>query len=241
MTTAAFQLVDDAYVCLADNRLVFSDVRHDRYRCLDRRNTQAALRLFPDFPGLCDAQTPEDLADDQERARLVGGALLQAGLLADKEIGGKPFVPISIPAPTRSIASDRPVWTAQPTLGNWMSFLQAAFGASGKLRFQSLRRIVRRVENRKRQHIGPNSEDRDTLDDLVAIFHRLRPYYVREYLCRFDSLALVDFLARYGLFPSWVFGVTSEPFAAHCWVQDGNVVLNDSIDYVERFTPVMAF
>jgi hypothetical protein len=69
----------------------------------------------------------------------------------------------------------------------------------------------------------------------------MRPYYARAYLCRFDSLALIEFLFGHGCLPQWVFGVKCEPFAAHCWVQDDNYVLNDSVEYVQRFTPIMAF
>jgi hypothetical protein len=73
----------------------------------------------------------------------------------------------------------------------------------------------------------------------TAAFHALRQYYPREYLCLFDSLALVEFLARYDVFPHWVFAVKMEPFGAHCWVQDGSVVLNDTVEYVREFTPIM--
>jgi hypothetical protein len=62
---------------------------------------------------------------------------------------------------------------------------------------------------------------------------------VRKHVCLYDSLALVEFLAHYRLFPQWVFGVMAEPFAAHCWVQQDDRVLNDSVDYVRGFTPIM--
>jgi hypothetical protein len=41
------------------------------------------------------------------------------------------------------------------------------------------------------------------------------------------------------VFPRWVFGVQSRPFAAHCWLQLGGVVLNDTVDHVKRYTPIM--
>ena len=63
---------------------------------------------------------------------------------------------------------------------------------------------------------------------------------VRSYLCLFDSLALIHFLARFRVFPDWVFGVTADPFEAHCWVQTGGVVLNDTVERVSAFTPIMS-
>jgi hypothetical protein len=36
-----------------------------------------------------------------------------------------------------------------------------------------------------------------------------------------------------------VFGVREAPFTAHCWVQDGAVVLNDHLENVDLYTPIM--
>jgi hypothetical protein len=58
-------------------------------------------------------------------------------------------------------------------------------------------------------------------------------------VCLFDSLALIHFLAQYGLYPDWVFGVSADPFEAHCWVQAGQVVLNDTVERVSAFTPIL--
>jgi Transglutaminase-like superfamily len=37
-----------------------------------------------------------------------------------------------------------------------------------------------------------------------------------------------------------VFGVNADPFEAHCWVQAGSVVLNDTLGRVSSFTPIMS-
>lgn len=71
-------------------------------------------------------------------------------------------------------------------------------------------------------------------------FQYLRPYYIRKYLCLYDSLALLEFLAHYRIFPQWVFGVTGQPFNAHCWIQESDCVLNDTLEHVRGFTPIMA-
>ena len=241
MTSPAYRLSKHAYVCLADDRLVFSDIRDDMYRCLDKKNTQAALRLFPDFQGLDKPPISETPATTAEETELVVRELSENGLLAEGGAAGKTFAPVRVSVPTSSILSDNPAPIPRPHVGHWASFLQASLKASGKLRLQSLRRTIQSVENRKRRRSDASSQDSDVLRELVAIFHHLRPYYVRRYLCRFDSLALVEFLAHYDQFPQWVFGVRSEPFGAHCWVQHEDCLLNESIDYVSHFTPIMAF
>jgi hypothetical protein len=50
---------------------------------------------------------------------------------------------------------------------------------------------------------------------------------------------LVNFLAGYGVFPQWVFGVKTDPFYAHCWVQQGSFVFNDTPDYIRGFSPIL--
>jgi hypothetical protein len=57
-------------------------------------------------------------------------------------------------------------------------------------------------------------------------------------LCLPDSLTLMQFLAWHRTEGTLVFGVKLDPFAAHCWVQAGDVVLNDRLDRVQRFAPV---
>jgi hypothetical protein len=47
------------------------------------------------------------------------------------------------------------------------------------------------------------------------------------------------FLAMSGVSAEWIFAVRSNPFEAHCWVQSGSVVLNDVIDEVRAYTPIM--
>jgi hypothetical protein len=80
----------------------------------------------------------------------------------------------------------------------------------------------------------------DRVSPLVAIFNSWRAFYPRDYLCLFDSLALLEFLLHYGVQADWIFGVASDPFAAHCWLQRGNVLLNDSLDRVTGFYPILA-
>jgi len=78
------------------------------------------------------------------------------------------------------------------------------------------------------------------LHHLVAAFSTLRPFFFSaKDACLFDALSLSEFLAGYGFFPRWVFGVQSRPFGAHCWLQLNGVVLNDSVDHVKRYTPIM--
>jgi hypothetical protein len=50
---------------------------------------------------------------------------------------------------------------------------------------------------------------------------------------------MVRYLRRHQYFPDLVLGVRMMPFAAHAWVQDGDTVLNDTVDYVSAYTPIL--
>ncbi|WP_434213483.1 lasso peptide biosynthesis B2 protein [[Pseudomonas] boreopolis] len=53
-----------------------------------------------------------------------------------------------------------------------------------------------------------------------------------------DSLSLLRFLSRRELPANIVFGVTLAPFAAHCWVQAGDIVLNETLSDANAHTPI---
>jgi hypothetical protein len=83
---------------------------------------------------------------------------------------------------------------------------------------------------------GPTADARP----LVTAFTRLRPlFYTLRAACLLDSLTLLHFLSADGICPDWVFGVKTEPFDAHCWVQQGEVLFNDVPDRVRQYSPIL--
>lgn len=98
--------------------------------------------------------------------------------------------------------------------------------------------MVDELRNGKRQRGSSVNSARDT-ETLAARFIAARRMVPIAPNCLPDSLALSFFLARRDLFPEIVFGVKLDPFAAHCWVQTDQLVLNDSRDTIEGFVPVL--
>jgi hypothetical protein len=76
---------------------------------------------------------------------------------------------------------------------------------------------------------------------LARGFERLRPLLPGTALCLARSMLLLEFLRLNGIHANWIFGVRTRPFSAHCWVQAGETVLNDSVDHVRWFTPIAMF
>lgn len=225
-------------MCLADNRLVFLDLRLNQYLCLDQKNTEIAISFLPDFAGAQpNPQAGKCVTDDENQQRVLE-ALIARGLFATRDTGGKEVTLGSIQAPAATLVEGA---RQKPSIriSHWRAFLNASLRASWKLRYYSMQRVAHSVRNRKNRRGQSRTMPRATLCELVAIFHYLRPFYVTKYLCLYDSLALVEFLAAYRCYPQWTFGVTAEPFGAHCWVQEQDLVLNDTVERIGRYTPIM--
>lgn len=77
------------------------------------------------------------------------------------------------------------------------------------------------------------------VSDEVAAFERLRFWTPLDDDCLFRSFWLKAFLRRRGCDVSWVFGVRTYPFLAHCWLQSGSVALDDHFQRLTGYTPIM--
>lgn len=216
------------FFCFADEHYVFLDLHNDEYMCLGREQTKA-------FKSLLEGHRPTD-----DSATVVQ-ALLDKKLFVADESEGKHPRPLSTPAPETSLITNHD--SPRPAIGpaHVYKFFAASATASWNLRWQSIEHTVRQVERRKQQRKGAVLPvDSATITDLFRVFQTLRPYYPRPYLCLFDSLALLHFLARFDVFPQWIYGVKLEPWGAHCWVQSGDQVVNDIVDNVNGYTPIMS-
>ena len=227
MQKTPFYLSNHTFFCLADNHYVFLDLRNDEYMCLGRAQTE-------EFREMLDGSRPLD--DDS----VIVKTLLDKHLFVEDEADGKQPIPETVESPSASLitgAADRPRPAIRPL--HVLRFFAASGAASWNLRFQSIEDTVRKVERRKLANRDVPA-DRSRVIELFTIFQALRPYYPRPYLCLFDSLALVHFMARFGVFPEWVYGVKLEPWGAHCWVQSHDLVVNDIVDNVNGYTPIMS-
>jgi hypothetical protein len=76
---------------------------------------------------------------------------------------------------------------------------------------------------------------------LAQALERAYPWLPLQGVCVFRSFMLMRLLSRAGICsPRWVFGVRTWPFHAHCWVQDGDIVLTDHAESLLRYTPIFA-
>ncbi len=108
--------------------------------------------------------------------------------------------------------------------------------ARRRVRRYPLHRLLGDVERRR---AGRRQIDASDAGRLARRFHRYRGLVPLAALCLPDTLAFLDFAAHRGCFPNMVFGVEAWPFAAHCWAQHGDIVLNDALDHARAFAPIL--
>lgn len=95
--------------------------------------------------------------------------------------------------------------------------------------------VARAIQTRPQ---APGPIELEHLKRQIAAFRTWLPWAPFPGVCLFRSFMLLAFLRRAGLDASWVFGVRTWPFEAHCWLQHGDVVLDDTADNVRAFTPI---
>jgi hypothetical protein len=227
------------FLCRGKRHWVILDVNRDKYLCVERRQFEA---LGPSLEGWEESTGPggHGAATASEVAGALASDLLGLGILSERAADAKDALPTAYPLPTEAIDPDFPAPSRSSSCIHAGTFFASSARASRELRRQPLQLTVESVRARKSRNVGrAGPPDFERARSLVSVFDRLRLYYPRSYLCLFDSLALIHFLARFRVFPDWVFGVTADPFEAHCWVQAGSVVLNDTVERVSAFTPIM--
>ncbi len=234
---APYALASHVFVCLQDEHVVFLDVRRDRYFALEAAKTRGLGALVRGWPVAAEGDASR-LADLMKSG--VFQVLAERGLLAHGERRGKDATPIRCASPAEEIEADDTA--AMPAIGPLAvcRFSAAALAASLSLRLAPFERVIARAHRRRTAAAAAPELNRERAQELIAIFSWLRPFaFTAKDACLFEALALGNFLASHAIHPQWVFGVQARPFSAHCWLQYGAIVLNDSVEHVSQYTPIM--
>jgi hypothetical protein len=223
--------------------VVFMDVRADRYRMLIGRKAHTFISLlsYPSgIPGRSivvrksDSQSPEKTSELALVSELLDNQLLTREKHASVEVESE------IPLPDAELISpsDSQVQGVAPIAV--MRFFASCVIATWRLRYSSIESIISAIERQKRNRRGDDLVVLRDAKGLVATFMKLRPLFPRGFLCLFDSIALLEFLAMHGCFPNLVFAVRIQPWYAHCWVQYGRTAFNQDLDDTRDYIPLMS-
>ena len=237
-----YLLASHVYLCVTDDHAVLLDLKRDKYVGVGRSQMKVLAERVKGWPAISAGR------ESHERADSLLSQMLTAGMLTTDCTLGKAAEPIDIACPQSTLSAlDYPTsvnpFEARPaiTFAHFMLFLRASIAARMALRWRPIASVVAKVRSRKLRRGAAQTLDLGAARKLVATFVHLRPLlFTTRDACLADSLSLVNFLSYYRIFPTWVFAVQTGPFAAHCWVQEGELVFNDTPDHVRRFTPILA-
>ncbi|WOB50701.1 lasso peptide biosynthesis B2 protein [Xanthomonas hydrangeae] len=218
-----YMLRDDLSFCRIGERLVFLDVGNDRYFRLPSAQEHSLLAYLAQDP------VSELEIDD----------LVERGLLVERSqatAGPQPSViPVARSAMEMSIPAQR------PHLSDKLEVLALVLSTRLVLKRSPLSRVLGSLSagaQRKRAQQSSVAPLEQRLTDAASVFRHARVWVPVEMRCLLDSVALARFLRRRQLDARIVFGVALDPFSAHCWVQAGDLVLNDTVGNVHAHTPI---
>ncbi len=215
------RLGQDIHAVMIDGDAVFLDVRSDAYFCLPGVGAVLAVRGTT-------VSTPE--------ASLAEG-LCAAGLATTEPCG--PDRPPPPPAPLRTaraliVGAAHERAPARPR--HWRAVAKAALEASAGRR-KRFDRLLPAPPSLEPSRVAP-APGATLLRDL-AIFRRIAPWLPLDGLCLYRSHLLRAYLTALGHRVDWMFGVRTWPFRAHCWLQAGDVALDDEAERVLAYHPIM--
>jgi len=213
--------------CLTGGRAVFLDTRQNRYFRLGSQ-PEATFRALVARGGEPDLDV---------------GPLVRLGVLQAVADEGCRLNPAAAPAPTRSLVEDGRA-VAPPDAGLTLEVVSAVVMSWASLKCLSLASVVERHRAMRQRRRIPDrgAQPRSRAGDIFSIsasFNRTRRIVPIDTVCLLDSLALHRVLVHRGQCPLLVIGVRLNPFAAHCWVQTDDIVLNDAVERATTYTPIL--
>jgi hypothetical protein len=232
-------LSTDCFVCRMGSYWIILCAKRDRYLCVAHADLASIGDQLYGWPKQGDSMArPSPVS--AETHKLVDSLTINGIITSNPKIG-KAFAESEYPIPESRIEASESTVSAHVSLFWTLRFFLACAKADWQLRTKALSRTLARIE-RRGLHADPSSviDNGPRLSTLIAAFQTLRPLYPRSYLCLFDSLALLEFLAGYRFLPRVVFGVVADPFEAHCWLQDGSTVINDDLERVRKYKQILS-
>jgi len=219
----AYTLRPELYFCISHNQTTFLDIKADRYFGLPA-DLDAAFQGWT-YHGLA------DLADPSFNRLVAMNLLISVPHVPDI------IIPTLPPAKRSALehvinGTDGPHFSMSAVLHQRL--------AAWELRHRSLSSIIDRLRRRKLKATECRRSCFCDSASIVKAFLCTGRVIANQDQCLRRSIALVDYLAGQRLFPLFVIGVRRQPFGAHAWVQDEDEVLNDHVDHVAEYVPILA-
>lgn len=216
----AWKLAPNVSFCIASGTVLFLDVGRDRYFALPDA-------LAPAFLNWLATAEPSDA---HEKAM----ALLLETRIVHRVAQATSLEPVRASVPDRALAEAAGASMWVPSVALWSSARKSYRRTRRRLRQGGLIGLI--------EYAQTSRPVMDEIRDPAATareFRRGRGPRALEGDCLISSFAMLDFLHRQGSDARAVLGVMAKPFRAHCWLQSESDILNDEVDHVCTFTPIL--
>ncbi len=218
----ALELADRYRFCIANHRAVLLDLSNGSYACLPDKIDRAFCHLAEGGKGTDDViDALQPLLDDEVLFIKAGGRGLPGRLAI-------------VPALTSFFDE---IEHELPLAPNLLDIAR---------RVATEWTVDRRPLHKTLSDLSPprtllaRSLDDARVQALIRAYLATRRWIVTQDRCLPWSASLVKLLRHSGLGARLVIGVRTAPFSAHAWAQVDGVVLNDSLDRVIPYTPILA-
>ncbi len=217
-----YTLRDDLHFCVNGSNIHFLDLRNMRYSALLEPAQAAFLQLVKRQALLEPHQQAIDL-------------LLRKGVLVQSSSDQVPSpCRLDSQAITSILDQPTPQFRTKDVLIALWRFLKARRQISRGMTQKALLAIQ---SQRRSRSTRKGYQDRLT---AIAAAYRWSGLLTGVHdLCLPRSIAMAEQCASDGVPADLVIGIRPDPFLAHCWVQHKGLVLNDDIDNVRTFTPIL--
>jgi hypothetical protein len=236
-------LSNHVFHCLTQDGVVLLDAKHNKYYGLDAdasKGLSGVVQAWPSIDRQFDPQRPLDTDSVAQTLKM----LERIGVVTNREPSGVRMLSFSV---DRSQMMEAVGFGTEMDyairLSHLLIFLRAYMAALFALKFQTFDAVVRGVKERREQAALSTEGlfDAGKAVELVSIFRRIRHYvFSGSGRCLLHALTLVNFLAAYKQFPLWVIGVTTTPWTAHSWVEQGRFLLDATPERVHAYTVILA-
>lgn len=204
--------------CETGERLVFLDTLADRYFCLEE-GVELAFRELLRGSGQVE----------------LSSVLQKTGLLVRTQMAGVP-VRCEYRTVARESLLDAPA--TKPSRFWLLVVLIRLVLARRALKRGRFHRLLEELRAAKAPTWSRQACPVSPLTELAGRFEHTARAMRSHDQCLPRSIALARLAYSRGLAVDLVIGVRLHPFAAHCWVQSGQWLLNDRLDNTRTFTPI---